>query len=69
MSESASRDPDLADLRWHWGSAYIISRPEPDVWVAQRRDTRETLRADGPEALRHMIVADYSARPVPRQPG
>ena len=27
----------LAELRWHYGSAYLISHPEPDVWIAQHR--------------------------------
>ncbi len=60
------RDERLDELRWHWGSAYLIGHRAPDVWVAQRRDTRETLIADGPEALRGEIRADYLAHPVPR---
>ena len=59
-------DLDMNDLRWHWGTAYVISHPCPDVWVAQRRDNRETLRAGTPAELRDRIVADYTARPVPR---
>jgi hypothetical protein len=58
----------LTALRWHWGSAYIISRLAPGTWIAQRRDTRQTLRADHPEKLRQQIRADYFARPVPRGP-
>lgn len=57
---------ELADLRWHWGSAYLISHPALDVWLAQRRDTRETLRADMPTALHDAILADYMARKVSR---
>ncbi len=60
-------DADLADLQHHWGSAYMVTRPEPDVWLAQRRDTYETLRADGPHDLRLLIRADYLAKPVPRR--
>jgi hypothetical protein len=56
----------LTELRHHWGSAYAISRPEPDVWLAQRLDTRETLRAGTPDELHDMILADYFARPVAR---
>jgi hypothetical protein len=59
-------DPNLDDLRWHWGSACIISRLEPDVWVAQRRDTQKTLRAATPAGLRELILADYFTCPVPR---
>jgi hypothetical protein len=57
----------LDALRWHWGDAYLISFFEPDAWVAQRKDNRETLRADTPADLRDLILADYTARPVPRQ--
>ena len=58
---------DLADLRWHWGSAYMIFHPEPDVWVAQRRDDYATLRAEAPMELLERIRADYQDRPVPRR--
>ena len=56
----------LDALRWHWDSAYLISFFEPDNWVAQRRDNRETLRAGNPVDLRDLIVADYNANPVSR---
>ena len=56
----------LADLDHHWGSAYVVAHPEPDVWVAQRRDTRETIRAQSADELFAAILADYSAKPVPR---
>jgi hypothetical protein len=59
-------DSDLDDLRWHWGSAYVISHPCPEVWLAQRRDDREMIRAATPGDLRDRIVEDYTARPVPR---
>jgi hypothetical protein len=58
---------DLGALRWHWGEAYVIANPEPGVWLAERRDTHETLRADTPTSLRDRILADYFARPIPRQ--
>ena len=57
----------LAELRHHYGSAYVIEHPEPDVWIAQRRDARETLRADSPGELLDRIRADYAARPVSRR--
>ncbi len=60
-------DADLDELRHHWGSAYIIEHPGPDTWVAQRRDSRQTLAAQSPESLLEKIRADYSARPVGRQ--
>lgn len=60
-------DGELESLRYHWGSAYTIMHPRPDVWVAQRRDTLETLRAATAERLRDEIQRDYLARPVPRE--
>ena len=58
---------DLDDLRWHWGEAYLIHHLGPDVWVAQRRDSRQTIGAQDPETLRERIKADYASRPVSRQ--
>jgi hypothetical protein len=58
---------DLDDLRWHWGDAYLIHHLGPDTWVAQRRDSRQTLGAKDPETLRERIKADHAARPVGRQ--
>lgn len=57
----------LAELRWHWGSAYLISHPKPGVWLAQRRDTRETLRAGSAAELLEKIRDDYAQRPVSRR--
>ena len=59
-------DEPLIALRWHWGEAYVICHPEPDVWTAQRRDTRETLRDFTPVGLRDQIIRDYTARSVKR---
>ena len=56
----------LAELDWHWGEAYRISHPAADVWVAQRRDSNDSLKATTPNGLHHSIVADYHARTVPR---
>jgi hypothetical protein len=58
-------DP-MSALQWHWGSAYVISCHGVGLWIAQRRDTRETLRAGTPMGLRDKIIADYTARPVSR---
>jgi len=60
-------DDPLGALRWHWGGAYVICHPAPDTWIAQRRDTDETLRATTPLGLRDKIIADYAARPVSRE--
>jgi hypothetical protein len=56
----------LDDLRWHWGEAYLIHCLELGTWVAQRRDSRETLGAESPETLRDKIIADYARCKVPR---
>ncbi len=57
----------LDELRWHWGDAYLILYFETaGKWVAQRRDSRETMSADDPAALLDRIRQDYGQRPVPR---
>jgi hypothetical protein len=56
----------LDALRWHWGSAYVINCHGLGRWTAERRDTHETLRDRTPMGLRGKIIADYSARRVPR---
>jgi hypothetical protein len=48
------------------GDAYAISHPGQNVWLAQRRDNRDTIRASTPGELRDRIVEDYTACPVPR---
>lgn len=60
-------ESQLESLSWHWEGAYAISRPEPGVWLAQRLDTRATLRAGSAAELRDAIKDDYTARPVPRE--
>jgi hypothetical protein len=57
----------LAELRYHWGGTYTISFSEPDVWIAQRKDNRQTLRADSPKILLDLIRNDYAAHPVSRR--
>lgn len=70
MGPHAPRPPwevaQLESLTYHWGDAYSISHPSPGRWVAQRRDTRETLTADSAEDLYKAIEADYGRHPVPR---
>ncbi len=55
----------LADLQWHWGSAYLITG-NGNHWIAQRRDDGRTLVAGQPDVLREMITEDYTADPVAR---
>jgi len=58
---------DLDDLRFHWGSAYLIEYfPGSGRWVAQRRDSHATMSADGPALLLELIREDYRKHPVPR---
>jgi hypothetical protein len=58
---------ELEELRYHWGGAYVITCPAPDLWLAQRRDNRATLRAGSAGELRDMIEDDYATKPVPRE--
>jgi hypothetical protein len=62
-------DGDLAELRHHWASAYLITRPEPGTWLAQRRDDRSVLHAGWAGELLEKIRADYAQRPVSRHTG
>jgi hypothetical protein len=60
----------LGDLRWHWGSAYVIFH-SLRCWKAIRRDDTSgdmtrTLKANEPAELAALIRADYAACPVPR---
>ena len=61
-------DPHLTELQDHYGSAYRLSHPEPDTWLALRRDDHETLKAQTPFELFDLIRQDYAQRPVPRRP-
>jgi hypothetical protein len=62
------RDEHLDNLRWNWEGAYVINHLDDGRWLAQRCDDRTALTADSPEELADAIQADYSARPVPREP-
>ena len=57
----------LAELEFHWGSAYRISRDENGTWGAARRDRLgRQFTAPDAEGLGKMIRDDYAANPVPR---
>jgi hypothetical protein len=58
-------DEPLNTLRWNWGEAYIIDYLG-GKWIAERRDTHETLRDDTPLGLRDRIIVNYSGNPVKR---
>jgi hypothetical protein len=56
----------LAELEFHWGSAYHLAILD-GICTARRRDGKGgTLTSPVPEGLRLLIVADYAAMPVPR---
>ena len=64
--EAMRRGEELWELRWHWGGAYTIE------WMyhrfrAYRRDTGLPLVAESADELHHLIITDYSAKPVPRE--
>lgn len=65
MGMPPGRPPTLAELRYHWGSAYGID-VDWGRWTARRRDGLGTLSAASAEELRRLIIADYTARRVPR---
>ena len=55
----------LAFLLWHWDSAYDIAVTD-DGWRAVRKDDGAELVTESAEELRDAMLADYTARPVPR---
>lgn len=63
---TAARDEDLADLRYHWGSAYDIRVTEAGIWRAIRRDNGRTIVTACAGDLHTLVVADYVAEPVKR---
>ena len=61
---------ELADLREHWDSAYIITADHTGLaWVAIRRDGLGTLTESTAQRMRARIRDDYDERPVARPPG
>jgi len=67
MGPFSRDDEDLAELRHHWGDAYSIQRAGDGRWLAQRRDTREMLKAADADGLYAAISRDYAGHPVPRE--
>jgi hypothetical protein len=56
----------LADLEYHWGSAYDLTLVD-GLCTARRKDGKGgTLTDPLPEGLRLRILADCAAMPVPR---
>jgi hypothetical protein len=58
-------DREIADLRYHWGSAYEIT-VWSGIYRAERRDDGSAVTAITAGCLKAEIRADYLGRPVPR---
>jgi hypothetical protein len=54
-------DDELAELRWHWDSAYVIRRRVSE-WTALFRDDLTVLTAESADSLRQRIWDDYTSR-------
>jgi hypothetical protein len=65
--EARQRGHDLADLRLHWGRAYVITW-QSGQFCTERRDTGAVVRKSTAAELYVEIRADYDALPVARQP-
>ena len=65
QDEACRRAAELADLRWHWGEAYVITTPH-GLFRAERRDDGAAISCVTAAGLRVLIRDDYAARPVPR---
>jgi hypothetical protein len=60
---------ELAQLREHWGSAYVINVATADDrerWTAERRDDHQILTKPTPGELLTAVRVDYGDCPVPR---
>jgi hypothetical protein len=57
----------LADLDYHWGSTYLITRDPAGTWLALPRmlPAGPPLTAATPGELRVLIRADYDRRTLP----
>ena len=66
MTQPAGHRNELQDLQFNWGDAYLITGAAGH-WIAQRRDSGQTLTASSPDALRDLIIEDYAERPVSRE--
>ena len=62
--EACSRAGELADLRYHWDEAYVITLAH-GMFRAERRDDGAAVSCATAGGLRALIRDDYAARPVP----
>jgi len=63
--QAQQRANDLANLRYHWGSAYRISW-QAGQFCAERLDNGARVRTSTASKLSAEIRTDYSAMPVIR---
>jgi len=61
--EACRRAGELADLRYHWGEAYIITLAH-GMFRAERCDDGAAVSSVTAAGLRVLIRDDYAARPV-----
>lgn len=62
--EAPPQDDPLAELRWHWGSAYNIDCCK-GTWTATCKGDTYVMSATSPDDLRSRIWDDYSRRKIP----
>jgi hypothetical protein len=58
----------LEALQWHWGEVYHIGVDDGQWWYQRKDGKGGTETASTPDALRSMIITDYTIMPVPREP-
>jgi hypothetical protein len=61
LSPPPDEDEQLADLRWHWDTAYEISL-NGETWTGRFLAGTEILTAPSADDLRGLIRADYLLR-------
>jgi hypothetical protein len=61
LGVSPDEEEQLADLRWHWDTAYEITR-NGEAWTARFLAGTETLTAPSADDLRELIREDYLFR-------
>jgi hypothetical protein len=60
---TVAEESALADLGYHWGSAYAIGLRN-GIWTAHSYERpADVLTAESPDELRTLIQRDYRGRP------
>lgn len=63
--EQRQRGHELADLRYHWGEAYVITWQD-GRFTAARMDDHRVIPAATAAGLFEALRRDYAEQPVPR---